>query len=286
MILLKELVQGSTEWHNFRQQGIGASEASVLLNISPFKKIDTLFFEKIGELKDLADNIYMAKGRELEPIARQKYEESFGVFYQPMCAIHEEHSFLRASFDGINFDKKHLIEIKCPGEKTFELSRKGIIPDHYQAQLQYQLLVSGYDLVDYVCYFEGQMEVIPVWADKEYQNKLLEKAKWFWNCVLTRKPPGNPENDELTQLFEEYEKLYNLQKQVEERMESIKGILKDVIPEDKPVSWGNLLGRWTERTGTIDYKSIPILETINLEDYRKPPTKNFEMRYIKPKTKV
>jgi putative phage-type endonuclease len=278
------ITQGTKEWHEFRQDGIGASQASVLLGINPWKKIDHLFFEKIGEGKPHQEpNKYILQGHELEPVARKEYEKQTGYLYEPLCAIHDKYDFIRCSFDGVNLEKKHLIEIKCPQEKTHSIAVSGKVPDYYEAQIQWQLMIAGYEYGDYVSYHEGDLQIVPVFADKLYQEALIEKAKWFWNCVVTRNPPGNPSTDEISKMIERYEELYFQLKKIDEEMEEIKFTLKDVIEEGKAVSWGQFVCRWNERTGTIDYKKIPELDKINLEDYRKPPQKYFEMRFVKDK---
>jgi putative phage-type endonuclease len=275
---LVDIEQGTAAWHFFRQNGIGASEASVLLGINPWKKIDSLFFEKLGEGKPIEDNANMARGRELEPIARKLFEDRMEMKFSPACAIHNEYDFIRASFDGINLEEQILIEIKAPGEKTHAMANSGQIPAYYMSQIQWQLLVSGFHIGYYVSYYNEELISIEVLADYEMHKTLIEKAKWFWQCVLDRNPPTNPSSKEIELLFENYEFLYQQISTLEKELDLVKQTLESKVEKGKTVSWNGYTAKWAERKGPIDYTQIEYLKKLDLEIYRKSTRQYFEIR--------
>lgn len=46
--MLVELSQGTPEWHEWRKNGIGGSDATVVEGISPYRTPRQLFYEKKG----------------------------------------------------------------------------------------------------------------------------------------------------------------------------------------------------------------------------------------------
>jgi len=61
-----------------------ASDASIIMNETPFKILDDLRSEKIRGVDD-PPNAKMRKGIELEPKARELHEIEFGVKVHPLC---------------------------------------------------------------------------------------------------------------------------------------------------------------------------------------------------------
>jgi putative phage-type endonuclease len=63
---------------------------------------------------------------------------------EPLCLVHEEFDWMRASLDGLSFDGSTLLEVKCPlSLRDRAPVQEGRVPSQYYAQLQYQLEVSG-----------------------------------------------------------------------------------------------------------------------------------------------
>lgn len=282
MKIIKDLQQGTPEWHDFRGKGIGASEIASIMNISPWTSAEKLFRSKIGEEEKTSDNFAMKRGRELEPVVRELYETQMRVKYEPACAIHEEFDFVRCSFDGINLEESHLIEIKCPGEKTHNMAKGGAIPEYYFAQMQWQLMISNFSCGDYLSFYNGDLEIVPIFADKEYQSILLDRAKGFWQSVCDKTSPLEPKDQTVKNLIQKYKMLYEKQKHLEEEIAAIKKQLQEKINKDDSVKYENVSCKWIEKSGTVDYKSIPELLNVDLELYRKKPITYFEVKVVKP----
>lgn len=150
-----EKVQGSDAWLKWRNKGVGSSDAAVLLGLSPWKTVHELWLEKRGLWKQefgWAQKNAMNRGTKLEPCVRALYEAWSGSEFPADAAEHADHNFMRVSYDGVNRKLGRLLEIKCPNLKTHELALQGVVVDHYMAQVQWQLCISGLAEAEYVSY--------------------------------------------------------------------------------------------------------------------------------------
>ena len=92
---------------------------------------------------------------------------------EPLCLVHEEFEWMRASLDGLSFDGSTLLEIKCPLSLRDRASaQEGRIPSQYHAQLQHQLEVSGAELAHYWS-FHGTVGLL---IDDTPRPRIREKA--------------------------------------------------------------------------------------------------------------
>lgn len=210
-----ELKQGTAQWHKFRSKGIGASEAPSVLSVSPWTTRFELWTYKTGLLAPPEPHVNAAKamqrGIDNEPIARKLYIEKTGINVEPVTAIHPEHDFIRASLDGWNEEKKHIIEIKVPGLEDLKKARKGQVPEKYRWQINQQFLVTDANTCDYVVY-DGKEEliIIPVERNKADEEVLLAELIAFWELVETKTPPSIDEADidrVVSRIKKEHEKL-------------------------------------------------------------------------------
>ncbi len=141
---IERLHQNTPEWHRWRMQGIGASDAPVIMGETAFKTPRTLWSIKTGRMQEDPAGPAARRGRELERFARRAYERQTGIQMEPLCLVHQEFEWMRASLDGLSFDGSTLLEIKCPLSLRDRASaQQGRIPSQYHAQLQHQLEVSG-----------------------------------------------------------------------------------------------------------------------------------------------
>lgn len=143
-----------SDWQEYRskQQGIGGSDASIILGLNPYKSAFTLWLEKTGEIKapDLSRNEFVEWGNLLEPVIRDKFrqETGFEVFENHFVLQHDEHAFMVANIDGELIDpqfdgEKGILEIKTTAERNKKDWEEGP-PNHYHLQIQHYLAVTGY----------------------------------------------------------------------------------------------------------------------------------------------
>jgi putative phage-type endonuclease len=148
------MAQGSPEWHEHRRKYRNASETPVVLGVSPWKTPYQLWQLKLGLIEQVVTPA-MQRGTDLEPVAREAYEQRYGHVMQPLVVVDGEYS---ASCDGWTLAGDRVLEVKCPVSgrdstlwKTVEAGR---LPEHYQWQVEHQLMVTKAAIAD-VFVFDG-----------------------------------------------------------------------------------------------------------------------------------
>ena len=181
---LVSMDQGSTSWHAWRNEGIGASEAKHLISWSNSEISNYLIKQKTMPRKPFRGNALTRQGNALEPIARRAYEARVGATFSPACIVHREQPWLRASLDGLSFCQTRAVEIKC-GAATMERAIAGEISSDYRLQLQYVMAITGFETVDYWCYRPDLEPVIMTVArdDKTIATLILNAGR-TWEQVL------------------------------------------------------------------------------------------------------
>ncbi len=268
------------KWHEWRGKGIGSSDIPVILGVSPWKSYYQLWIEKTDQDTSVKkDNWAMARGRELEPQIRDWYNKTQNCMMVVENVTSTENERWRCSLDGIDRKINKLIEIKAPNKDDHELARSGELPKKYWPQVQWQLLVTGLPSADYVSYNEDYV-VINVIADQDYHTMLIEKATEFWQFVETNtSPPTDKEeiNDkELELILDRYQETKKAISALEVTLEDYASKIKDKVKSEK-ATCGRFSLSWISKKGSIDYSSIPQLENVNLEAYRKSGTRYFKI---------
>jgi putative phage-type endonuclease len=174
--------QGSNEWLNYRKKCITSTDSAVIMGLNPWKTSEKLLLQKVGALPEDELNFPMMRGRQLEPIARDLYIHLTGNFVSPTVHIHDEYPWAMCSTDGITFDEKLVLEIKC-GKKAFDQSLDKYIPKYYESQIQHCLWVSGADYAHYFCYWGGQYTQMEVDKNHEFIEEMIEKEKDFLDSM-------------------------------------------------------------------------------------------------------
>ncbi|MGD8326456.1 MAG: YqaJ viral recombinase family protein [Sphingomonadales bacterium] len=232
-----ELDQRSEEWHKWRQSGVGASEAPILLNKgyrTPYK----LWEEKCGyQERSTFMNAAMEHGINAEPIARQWANSHASCNCSPLCVEDEDLPFLKASLDGWDSEQRTLMEIKCPtSEKKLDHVRSGLIPEEWVIQMQWQMMICRPTralLVVWDYRYQIAM-IVEQYADENMIDELRKEARKFWDRVrLASAPPLLKEDyksvvgDEVHALLEEYWEAKQIEKQVKAKMSELKTKIKD-----------------------------------------------------------
>jgi putative phage-type endonuclease len=184
---LMNLEQSSADWHVWRDAGIGGSDSGAVMGMNPYRSREQVFDEKVERVSLNGDNENTRRGKELEPEARRRYESLFGWTMKPVCVLHDDYPFIRASLDGLREDHQLVLEIKCPTPANHLKTIANGLPDYYFCQVQHQLLIVGAPLAHFVSFCPKskgkQLHVQPVEADKEFQEILLTELVRFWDEV-------------------------------------------------------------------------------------------------------
>ncbi|MGH2612072.1 MAG: lambda-exonuclease family protein [Rhabdochlamydiaceae bacterium] len=187
-----DLKQGSPEWLEWRRTGIGASEAPIILGISPYSKPKKLWMEKTGQLQPKASSSWvMEQGHIFESKVRAYMEFMDTQKYSPVCVESLIRPFLKASLDGFDESRNFIIEIKMVGRKMLESDE---IPPHHFAQFQHQMMVCGaldmleiYGLVDEFGELHKKERI--VFRDAEFIKNMMEAEIAFQEKVEKKIEP-------------------------------------------------------------------------------------------------
>lgn len=147
MTPLHNLHQGDAAWHAARAQHFCASEASAAMGASKYTTRDALLHQKAtGVTEDVtpAKQRLFDAGHEAEALARPIAERIAGVEFSPIVGTLEIDGMkLLASFDGIDLMDEVIWENKLLNASLIQQVKAGELDQHYWAQLEHQLLVSG-----------------------------------------------------------------------------------------------------------------------------------------------
>lgn len=278
----KKLVQGSPEWLAFRKKHIGSSDAPVIMGVSPWKTPFQLWQEKTGFEDHNLENRNTAYGRAMEPVAKAAYETETQDFVscevEDTIVIHKVIPYVMASLDGIAMLQDLPIEIKNCSHEDHLLAKEGLIPEKYYPQVQHQLACTDRPKMHYVSYHKGDLAIVNVYRDEKYISKLLKKEVEFWEQVKNLDPPKLQDGDyvqkghdpEWLALEEELLDIMSKQDVLEARSKELREQMK-AIADGQSIAGKNLRYQRIVKPGNIDYKSIPELGSVDLEQYRKNP---------------
>lgn len=277
------IMQNTQEWLDLRRNHIGASDAPVILGQSPWKTAFQLWEEKLGLREVPQMNAAMMRGHELEPIARQAYNDYTGNCAEPEVVFHPEHKWMMASLDGISLDRSVIVEIKCPGQADHDTAGKGQIPDKYYPQLQHQLATIGLNLLHYFSYRDGEFHLVEVERDDKFIAAMLKKEGAFWQKMQDFEPPALEDRDFVSRDDGDWQTLAQQWGAVNAELAAIKEKEKECREAlIKAAGNQNCLGAGVKvqkvvRKGTVDYKAIPELKSLDLDKYRKSPVESWRI---------
>ena len=289
------LTPGSEDWHLWRAQGIGGSDVSALTGSSPWTKPFHLWEMKTGrrERPDLSENFAVQKGLRLEPIAREMYEEKTGNVMPEGCYIDDTDGRFKASLDGISFDETLVLEIKVPGLSTHEGCKAGVVPPHYNEQMQWYMGITGALQADFVTlYYYGEMPDLAihrVMRDELLIAEMRVLAATFMDHVESDTPPGYTDTDvEDVSADDEWIAWESSIADIDVVMDGLKKEREAIYANmKKRAEFHGVKGTKYQMTravtkGAIDYAKWTKENDYNVPDeYRKPSTIRHTLRKVK-----
>jgi len=299
-----DLKQRTPEWHLWRNAGVTASDAPILMG-SPYKTQWRLWAEKRGLVlpEDLSGNPHVRRGIWEEPDARRRFEERHDVMLLPVCAESDEEPLLRASFDGITDDGVP-VELKAPTEENLrDAKANGTQSEMYKrhyAQVQAQIFVSGADKGFLSLKWRNDFVDWEVPRDDAFISQIIKAARAFWECILTAKePPLDMERDMYVPAGEELDAWLRLAADYRQLDEKLASYLAEAKPIEKKLaelekrflsmmgeftlaeSSGVRVSRYLQR-GSIDYKAALLklqagIQEGDLEPFRRNPSEKVRL---------
>lgn len=196
------------KWLEQRLQGIGASDASSILGINPWKSALALYTEKVGiKTPDVSENELMEWGHRLETPIAEAYEDETGrTLFDPgdfEIQRHRTLGFLMATLDRVVLHVNDAVPAKphpVPGDGVLEIKTTGAFnadewedepPIYYQVQVQHQLAVTGLGWGSLAVLIGGQQfRWIDIKRNDAFIDKLIAAEEQFWWNVQQQKPPA------------------------------------------------------------------------------------------------
>jgi putative phage-type endonuclease len=190
-----------------RQLGIGGSDMPIILGLSSYKTPYQLYLEKIGESNEIQEeSVVQRRGRKLESFVRSEFEEEYKVKVEtPDTLIHPTYSFLRANVDGYIPELNAIWEGKTSIPSNFrewQDNDESVIPLRHMVQLAHYCAVSNADKA-YISVFFSTIDLRHLIYERNLQieQKIIEAAKEFWNCVENRIPPEPTKQIDLRLMY-------------------------------------------------------------------------------------
>ena len=278
--------QNTQEWLDFRRNKIGASDASCIMGISPYKTAFQLWEEKVFG-KEQEQNGAMMRGHYMEEAARSEFEKQTGISVMPKIVVSAERPWQMASLDGISFDGSIFVEIKCPSKEVHKMAENGVIPDHYNAQMQHQMSVLNLQEGLYFSFDGKKGKIVTIKREEFYIEEMLEEEEKFYECmknqiapVLSDKDYVFREDKEWNELAKEWVELSAYIKSMEANEEELRAQLIAYANGKSTKGAGVRVTRSLSR-GMVDYKAIPQLMGVNLDSYRKPASERWTLASCK-----
>jgi putative phage-type endonuclease len=193
--------QGTAEWHAHRAHYFNASDAPAMLGISPYKTRSALIAERATGITDDIDpntQRIFDRGHKFEALARPLAEAHINEDLYPVTGTEGK---LSASFDGLTIDENIAFEHKTLNSSLRGISKAEDLPEHYRAQMEQQLLISGAEK----CLFmatkwddnDQLLEQMQVWytPDLDLRNSLIKGWLQFeqdvtdYRATTVKEPP-------------------------------------------------------------------------------------------------
>jgi predicted phage-related endonuclease len=194
---------------------------------------------------------------------------------QPLVLVEGDYS---ASLDGLTFEGDLLVEIKCPykgqGSSLWQQVAAGEIPTHYFWQLEHQFMVSKASK-GHLYVFDGAegllLEVTPC---PERWQAIHEAWNGFMRCIETDTPPSLMDRDKVIRKDAEWQAAAEAYTQLKAeaellagRLDAAKEALVALASHPSEAGFGVSVTRFW-KTGSVDYKRVPELAGVDLDNYR------------------
>jgi len=268
--------QRSKEWFQKRKGRISGSIAGACLGLSPWlSKEDvmrSLVRDQLGAEREMETNAAMQWGviNEDNAISDLELDHGFTVFE---TGFNTYEDWLGASPDGLIGDDT-VLEVKTPYSKRNGGEFKSLEEQpYYYAQVQLEMLCTGRTKAIFYQWspFSSRIEYIN--HDTDWLEENIPKLKAFYNQFQEElKNPQKHLEPKIPVIKDDlFEALVYERKQLLEAAERLKEVEKQIKSFGPCEGYGVKVSK-VVRKGSVDYKSIPELKGVDLEQYRKKPS--------------
>ena len=274
MNALYKMQQGTPEWHEHRARYRNASETAAVMGVSPWQTPYNLWLVKTGR-KEVKETEAMRHGTATEPAARATFEHETALIMQPLVVVDGLYS---ASLDGMTLNGATLLEVKCPykghASELWQTVTTGTVPEHYRLQVQHQLMVSKAQLA-YLWVYDGKTGIkVVIEPDESTFEKIREAWDRFQPYLDNDTPPPLTDQDTVSrsdpawrEAAESYMGWKSVIDEAQAKADSAKARLVVLTSHSRESGYGVVVTRYW-KVGNVDYKKVPELQGVDLEQYR------------------
>lgn len=277
-----------------RKGRITASAVGAILGLSKFATADDVLRRMVREHfsaePEFNGNIATRWGHDNEQNAIESiccWIASGKVLPHDFVSCEIEGVLCGASPDGVT-ELDELVEIKCP----YSLREQSVIaadfleshPEYY-AQMQWQMICADKQSCLFVVWTTQGIDFVRVERESDWLDKNMPRIKAFYDLYCetiadeklyaphlqsNKKEYAEREDDLFVFAALAYQNAIAEQKAAEEKVEEARKKLLEICTEN--TKGAGITVYKSERKGAVDYKKIPQLEGVDLEQYRKKST--------------
>ena len=277
----ENMEQLSPEWFEARKGMITGSRVGGILGLAPYQTREDVMRAMVREYHgaetEFKGNPATEYGTNNEPYAIADYELLEGSKIQEVGFLrHPGIEWLGASPDGV-IDDETIIEIKCPyGLRNDKRPKFKSIKDlpHYYAQMQIEMMCAGADRCYFMQWTPVDYYIDTVRLDYHWIGVNLPKLEDFHKEYLKaiEKPLEymQPKVKELTRddIAREYAAAKEAVAEANCLLDEIKDRMIALAGDNKNVKISGIPVNKITRKGAVQYKKIPELDGVDLEQYR------------------
>ena len=177
--------QGTPAWLEARRATIGSSDIPIIVGESTYKSAHTLGAEKLGLVEAKVDEETQELfdiGHLMQPVLLRIYERKTGrkVRAAHGWRTHKQIPWATASLDG-EAPVRRVVEAKWTNSARWRRGER--VPGDVQAQVQWQLFVTGWDVADVVAMAGGVPRIETVERNDPMIEDLLYFAREFYGYL-------------------------------------------------------------------------------------------------------
>lgn len=285
-----------------RKGRITASAVGAILGLSKFATADDVLRrmvrEHFDEEKEFVGNIATRWGHDNEPQAIADSEQFCGkIIAHDFVSCEIDGVLCGASPDGVS-ENNYLVEIKCPYSLRDQFVIAADFLDahpEYFAQMQWQMICADKPSCFFVVWTTAGIDFVRVDREDDWLEKNMPRIKAFWDLykktiadeelyapmlASNKKEYIEREDDLFVFAALAYQNAIAEQKAAEEKVEEARKKLLEICTEN--TKGAGITVYQTERKGAVDYRKIPQLDGVDLEQYRKKSTQVWTIKAVEP----
>ena len=200
------------EWLEYRRSGIGGSDVSAVLGVSPFITGRDLYYDKlriVSAVDDTANWVQKEIGNLLEDLVAKIFHVKTGyrIYQLKKMFRHPAYGFMTANIDyfaELSNGETAIVEIKTTNYNNTGKwwdGRNETVPLNYELQGRHCMSVMNLNRVYFCCLYGNSADEVIIRhidRDLDYESEMIALEEYFWvNHVQARVPPPYTESGDL-----------------------------------------------------------------------------------------